>query len=343
MKRISIIVAVLAMLSLLLGSFGCASSAPASTSEQNYEWKLHSAWPPNDLTYEFLPELADYVSKQSDGRLEITIYPGDSLLPTTELMDGCRQGAIEMLQATDTYWRDEVPEGNFTYGIPFSMRNHEEMAEYLYDWGALDIVREAFNEAGIYYLDVHFCGEVSIMSNKPVYSAADWVGMKARVPGSIADVMKEWGASPVMFPGSELFMAMQLGTVDACVWDVSAMVSLGYYEVVDYYIMPPIMGAFTGDILIDLKAWESLPSDLQQILTDGAEYYRNMLNVRYDAESEKVITMADALGYEVITVPEADVLEMTAKAESVWDEIGAQSDRCGELLELMKDFRKAKD
>jgi TRAP-type mannitol/chloroaromatic compound transport system substrate-binding protein len=84
--------------------------------------------------------------------------------------------------------------------------------------------------------------------------------------------MQRLGAAPVLTPPGEVFPAMAAGVVDAAEfigpWNDQAF---GLYEVAKYYYQPGWheVGP-TAELLVNRRAWESLPSDLQAIVAAAA-------------------------------------------------------------------------
>ena len=60
------------------------------------------------------------------------------------------------------------------------------------------------------------------MTNSPIRSAADVEGKKIHASGMRAKWMSALGASVVTLPGSELYMAMKLGTIDGITYTGSS-------------------------------------------------------------------------------------------------------------------------
>jgi TRAP-type C4-dicarboxylate transport system substrate-binding protein len=77
------------------------------------------------------------------------------------------------------------------------------------------------------------------------------------------------GATPVYFPGSELYQALQTGVCDGAHWGgVSAAWEMKFQEVTDYIIQPNLAMQTLGEVMVNKKTWDGMPEDLQQIIKD---------------------------------------------------------------------------
>ena len=148
------------------------------------------------------------------------------------------------------------------------------MAAWLYFGGGMALWEEAMAGFGIKPL---FAGSSGISAGgwyrKEINDLEDLKGLKLRMAGLGAEVMKRLGATPVLTPPSEVFQAMTTGTVDAAEligpWNDAAF---GLFKVADYYYLPGFheVGP-TAEILINQQAWETLADDLKAVVETAAK------------------------------------------------------------------------
>jgi TRAP-type mannitol/chloroaromatic compound transport system substrate-binding protein len=75
--------------------------------------------------------------------------------------------------------------------------------------------------------------------NKPINSLADLRGLKMRIPGIGGEVLKRAGGTPVTLPASEIFTALQTGSIDAAEWvGPYNDMALGLQDAARYYCYP---------------------------------------------------------------------------------------------------------
>ena len=116
-------------------------------------------------------------------------------------------------------------------------------------------------------------------SVRPITSPDDLKGIKLRCPESsvFMDTFTQLGATPTAMAISEVFSAMQLGTVDGQENPSSVFVNNKYYEVNPYYSVTHHI--YTAEpLLMSLDKWNSLTAEqqaaVQQAANDACGYER---------------------------------------------------------------------
>jgi TRAP-type mannitol/chloroaromatic compound transport system substrate-binding protein len=116
-----------------------------------------------------------------------------------------------------------------------------------------------------------------------------------RIPGFAGEVFAEVGVNPTNIPPGELYTALERNTIDAVEWVGPALdLRLGFQQIADYYYTGWHEPATELQFLINQDVWESLPSDLQEILRVAmrtASY--DMLTQSVHANSEAWASIRD--------------------------------------------------
>src|SRR4051794_32332927 len=148
-----------------------------------YSWKFAHTSP---LTFPFhirLAEAAEAIGKESNGRMELQIFPDAQLGGDNDLLSQARQGAIEFCQPTGQILASILPVTAIS-ALGFAW------ADYSKVWPAMDgelgayIRGQIAAKAGLVAMDHMWdLGFRQITtSTKPIKSAADLVGLKIRTP-----------------------------------------------------------------------------------------------------------------------------------------------------------------
>jgi TRAP-type mannitol/chloroaromatic compound transport system substrate-binding protein len=116
--------------------------------------------------------------------------------------------------------------------------------------------------------------------NREVNSPADFNGLRCRMPGLGAEVLRRMGATVVTVPGGEIMTALRSGAIDATEWvGPWADVAIGLDKVADYYYYPGFHEPGTNVTLgVNRALWESFaPADRALIeAAAGAELTRSL-------------------------------------------------------------------
>lgn len=240
-----------------------------SSSAERFSWKLVTTWLPNFPGLGTgVNTLARYIQEMSGGRMEITIYAAGELVPAFEVFDAVSQGSAEMGHGAAYYWRGKSEAAQFFATIPFGLNAHEQNA-WLYYGGGLDLWREVYEPFNLMPFPAGNTGvQMGGWFNRPIDSMADLNGLKMRIPGIGGEVLRRAGGTPVNLPLSEIFTALQTGSIDATEW-VSPYndVAIGLHQAARYYYSPGWQEPGpTLECIINRDAWDSLPEDLKAIV-----------------------------------------------------------------------------
>ena len=99
---------------------------------------------------------------------------------------------------------------------------------------------------------------------KEINTVDDLKGVKFRVGGFGGAVLSKLGVVPANIPGSDIYPALEKGTVDAAEWvGPYDDEKLGFYKVAKYYYYPGWWEAGTTlHLFVNLDQWNALPQAL---------------------------------------------------------------------------------
>ena len=160
---------------------------------------------------------ADLVKERTQGRINIKLYPGTSLIQgdQTREFSALRQGVIDMAVGSTINWSPQVKQLNL-FSLPFLMP----------DYAAIDALTQgevgkeifaAIDKAGVLPLAWGENGYREVTNSKrAIKSPADLKGMKIRVVGSpiFSDMFTAMGANPTQMSWADAQPALASGAVD---------------------------------------------------------------------------------------------------------------------------------
>ena len=234
MKRI---VASLLSATMILGLGACSSSGSVEISQAGgtVELTLDSGLTPTHIINKCGEALVDLVNEKTNGEVQITFYPADTLGNSSErvamLMGGETDISMQALSAFDSYNpRQGVVNAFFMFNDWDHYQKYMESDIYGEVMSGLEEATGATVLGEVYYNRRH------IVSKKPVQSLADLKGLKFRVPNEPMPIasIEALGASPTPMAGNEVYMALQNGTIDATENGAEQIVAQAFYEVAPY-------------------------------------------------------------------------------------------------------------
>lgn len=334
-----------------LGLAGCkdepaaqqSAAQPAAAPAQSFTWKMVTSWPKNYPGLGTGAEgFAQRVNAMSGGRLTIKVYAGGELVPPLEAFDAVSQGTAELAHTTPYYWKGKTPAAQFFTAVPFGLSTME-MHAWLSHGGGQALWEEAYAPFGVKPLAAGNSGmQMGGWFNKEINSLEDLKGLKIRTPGLGAEVYNRLGATTVNLPGGEVFTAMQTGAIDATDW-VSPYndLAFGIHKAAKYYYAPGWQEPQAViELLINRKAWDSLPADLKAIVEEAARGSVQVMLEDYAWNNAKALAELKKQGVELKRFPDEVLAAMRHESEQVLEQLASQSELNGRIWASMKAYRE---
>ena len=298
------------------GAGAAALAMPTIAKAQNrtFRLKLQSNWTgigieSNDRATQLFVER---VKKMSGGRIEITNFNAEVLLGIGETFRGVGSGVADLAVTSSIYHRGIVPIGEYLWAVPFFPVTNLEFYEYIYQYmGIKEIWQEAYRPHNVAHLTYMVSDEWGAMvSTRPVSKFADFRGMKVRAFGIWADWLAHNGASIVTVPGGEVYTAMQTRILDAAAFgSPDAWAGMKMHEVAKFYINPSVAPYDIVEVIMNLRTFNSMPPDLQEVLTSAARVFNAelaALTIATDARGRKRLAEG---GMQTIMIPDEELIQ----------------------------------
>ncbi len=229
-----------------------------------FVYKFGVDLPPGHPTSVWAQKAADRIKAETDGRMEMQVFPNSQLGSSTDMTSQLRAGAIEFLSQSGPVLSQLVPAAAIN-SVGFAFKSEDDVFQAL-DGALGAYVRSQIEKAGLVVMDrIWSLGFRQITtSTVPVKGPADLKGMKIRVPpGAIfITLFRALSAGPTSINYNELYSAMQTHVVDAQENPVGVLVAARLYEVQKYLSLTNHMWAGYW-FLANRRAFEALPPDIR--------------------------------------------------------------------------------
>ncbi|UCH23128.1 MAG: TRAP transporter substrate-binding protein DctP [Deltaproteobacteria bacterium] len=310
--------------------------------EKVIKWKVQSHWPSASPSYKgSLLVIVDKLKERTNGRFILEPFPSGSLVPAKEIANATKRGMFEMGGTSTAYTRDMVPLSGIGAGLPYSFRAAWEAFYFYKRVGYEKAMKDAFVKHGLlFFTDKIYPTELVL--KKPVRTMEDFKGLKLRSSGTLQIFFTSIGAAASYLPGAEVYPALASGVVEGAHWGAAQGANkMGFYDVCKYHLMPSFVIAGTDVYLINKKAFDKLPADIQQTLTQTLDEHLWLRSNQYIFQEAKTLAMVQKeKGVEVITLPPEEQQKMTRAAIKLWDEEAKKDPEYAEWIEKMKEFFK---
>ena len=268
------------------------AGAKVAQAKAEHKWKMVTTWPKNFPGLGTGAEnLARLITEMSGGRIQVKVYGAKELVPAFEVFDAVSRGTAEMGHGASYYWKGKAPAAQFFAAMPFGM-TAQEFNGWIYYGGGQALWDELYAPFGLMGMPAGNTGvQMGGWFNKEINSLADLKGLKMRIPGLGGEVLKRLGGTPINLPGGEIFTSLQSGNIDATEWvGPYNDQAFGLYKAAKYYYFPGFHEPGTClEAMVNKKAFEALPKDLQSIVANAAKA------VNVDMLSEYTARNPDAL------------------------------------------------
>ena len=212
-------------------------------------------------------EAIEAIKRDSNGRLEIQVFPNSQLGGDTDVLAQLRAGAVQFFHLSGLILATLVPVASIN-GVGFAWKTYKEV------WPAMDgalgkHVRDEIAKANLYTFEkIWDNGFRQITSStRPILTPNDLKGFKIRVPVSPmwTSMFTALGSSPTSINFNETYSALQTKLVEGQENPLAIIELFKLYEVQKYLSMTNHM--WDGFwILANGDAWKKLPKDLQDIV-----------------------------------------------------------------------------
>lgn len=287
--------------------------------------------------------LVEDLAAASKGTLELTIYPAGAIVPVKEMMEAVGRRAIDIAMYPEGFWYKAVPVSEIGQGLPYSFVNFDEVREYMFKKGYVELLREAYAKQNVHIIPYEPFS-VGLMTKKPIHKVEDLKGMKLRAMGIMADFLGKLGASTTVVAAGELYTALATGVVDGAHWgDAGPMYEMKFQEVLKNYMEPePIIGSW-NNIMINLDLWKSLKPE-QRAALESALQKGGMAGFTSSRALTKAAKedMAKQWKVQFITLPEAEQKKMDKVSEELEAEIAKKDALSAKAASLLDALRKEK-
>lgn len=305
-------------LSLLAAGVTLAGTAHAETlnfahvyetSEPYHEWALWAA---------------DEIEERTDGRYEIEVHPASSLGKEADINEGLGLGTVDLIYTGNQFaGRFYGPIG--IAGAPYMFRDFDHWKAYTESDLFQEIAQGYQDETGNVPLAMNYYGKRHVTSNKPINTPEDMQDLKIRTPNAPLYMMfpEAAGANPTPIAFSEVYLALQQGTVDAQENPLPTIRAKAFYEVQDYI---NLTGHIT-DSLITIAGgplWDRLSEEDREIFREVYAEAGERITEDIQQQEEDLVAWFEEQGVtvnEVETEPFREVVIPYHTGEDVdWDQ-----------------------
>lgn len=320
MKKWKVCLIVLSVLVIGIALSGCKKKQ-SSNEVQRYAWPLGTSSPEDTVTQIYAEKFADEVSRLSDGKMKIEVYPNSTLGGDRELLESCKDGDIPFVVQNTAPQVTFLPD-TAVFDLPSAFSTIEEAREAVDNPEFYQKMEKVYEDGGYKLLGYADQGFRVMSTNKEIRDISDFKGQKIRTMENSyhLDFWKDLGANPTPMTFSEVYIGLQQGTIDAQENPYEVIVSSKLYEQQDYVVETNHLPHYISLIVSD-EFYKDLPEDQQKIITEAAETAKEYARQASDDRIEDRIKTIEDSGTKIIRLSDETKEQIRDAASDIYDEI----------------------
>lgn len=230
------------------------------------------------------------VEERTGGRVTFTHYPSCQAGEMKDHINMMQSGIVNMADTPAAILSEQLPLSNVV-NLPSWGLAPDQLALAYYDIATDENSAIYQNDYQANNIKMLFCGcfpYYQLQSNEPIEKMEDFNHLMVRSPGGSLDLLLEsLGSSVISIAPTELYEAMQRGTVDAMYSPQESLIPQALNEVMTYSTGNLDLNSFVISWDISLDVWNTIPEDIQQIMIECGrevtESFSKDLQAEYDA------------------------------------------------------------
>ncbi|MEL0437458.1 TRAP transporter substrate-binding protein DctP [Phycobacter sp. K97] len=330
------------------GAAGLAAPHIATAASHTKTWKVQTSWP-GGAGLQIFKDWCGTIVEKTGGELAFQPFGANDVVGDFQLYDAVKNGVLDAVNPFTIYAQGIIPAAVFLSSFPLGLRNPHEYDVFYYGLGGIDMARELYKAQGMHFVGPIHHGPNIIHSKVPIRSIDDFRGRKMRLPGGmVAEIFTEVGAETTVLPGSEIFPALEKGTIDVADYVGPAVnYSLGFSQVTDYIVMGPpgFMSLYQPvdimDLTVGMDSWNALSPQMQQFVEMETHVYSDMHHAAIQAADQEAWKKFEADGTEVTRLSQDDVELMTEVAVPVWYKYANRDKSSARVFKTILDYMQS--
>ena len=284
--------------------------------------------------------LAEIIDECSGGSLKMEFYPSSQLGDKASTFEGLQIGTIEMTEcaATDLSAFNDMWS---VFSLPYLWESGSQAVKTVMDPAVREVLEANAEENGFKIIAWTDIGSRSVLNTKKTVNTPDDLnGLKLRCmeDAVLANSVNAMGAIGTPLAASEIYTALQQGTIDGLDHTPSVIAANGWYELCKYFSLTE---HFTiPDPVFVSKMWfDRLSEEDQAALVEAGEKFSEKWNNEiWPAATEEGLKVMEENGVEIVEVDKTPFME---KTQTVVDDFLAKASADQKALyELLVETRE---
>jgi C4-dicarboxylate-binding protein DctP len=254
----------------------------------------------------FIPEVDRRLAETGNYQIRWNKAFGGTIAKTRGVLDSLQYDLGDIGIVTTPYHPDKVPFHNLPYATPLVTSDIGLVARTMSSLVVkYPVLSEQWKKHKLIFLTT--AGSIDtyqVLTNYPVNSLDDFKGRKIAGVGLNLRLLTGLDASPVNSGISDWYNNLATGLIDGVIGWAEGSIAYRLYEVAPYMVDVKLGAVATKAIVVNERTWGRLPEEVQTVLKEVAEDYRDELARETDRRSAISIERYKAEGGTIVTLSE---------------------------------------
>lgn len=302
------------------GSTGSVSSDSTAAPTTAKVFKISHNQQTTHPVHVALEQMKKNVEERTNGSVVLELHPAGALADDVTALDQVTLGVIEgaiVMNSPNLLFVGTGSGLGYIEELPFLFED-AETARAAYDGALGDAFKTATEECGLHIVNFWENGFRNMTnSTRPIVTPDDMKGIKFRIANSDIRQMTfdALGAGAIPMAFSELFTALQQGTVDGQENPLSIIETSKFYEVQEYLSLSRHIYT-TATFIVNPAFYATLTDEERAIFEEEADLARDTMRQLNDEFEETAVAFLEEQGMQV---NEIDKQAFVDAVQPVWE------------------------
>ncbi len=289
---------------------------------------LGYADPEDSIFGKAVTAFSEKLTEVSGGKMSVTLFPNGVLGSINEMPAMLQQGSCDATIIVTSSLVDLCPEMG-VFDLPFLFVDYDDAKKSVLGDGG-KYLKTKLEEQNMILTDWMTMGFREVTSNKPINSVADFKGVKIRTQSNEVhqSIFSALGANPTIINFSELYTAMEQGTVDAQENPYVNIYNNTYYDVQKYLVETNHVFQVAG-LLFSKATMDELTDEQKKWVAEASAYASEYEWKVTQEDNAKAKEGAISKGMTFIKLDHDELLKATSKVYDIY------TPKYGNVLKLM--------
>ncbi|MFG6667846.1 TRAP transporter substrate-binding protein [Halomonas sp. HNIBRBA4712] len=248
---------------------------------------------------------ANEVSERTDGKVDVALFPGGTLLSANNMYDGVLNGVADIGLSATSYEPGRFPLINLAGSLTGQNVNSEIASRTVYqltqEYGQQMSGLENFK------VITAFTSEPAYLQTiEPVRQLEDAQGLEIRISGDNSRALDALGMTAVGMSQAETGEALQSGIIDGYASSREVLMDLQFARTVKYVTDYPLTNTIFAAVMTQEK-WASLPAEVQEVMEELAPEMAGFTGHYLDEQIQRSLEWSQAEeGVEIISLTQEE-------------------------------------